>query len=183
MKMFLTLALTLTGAFAMSSASASTPELLQHKINSLDGKPMELSAYEGKVILIVNVASKCGYTKQYAGLQQLHDKYADQGLVVLGVPCNQFGGQEPGSAVQIQQFCSATYGVQFPMTEKVDVNGPQASPLYKQLTSYADAPGKVRWNFEKFVIGKNGQIAGRYKSGVAPMSEELVGVIEAELAK
>lgn len=171
------------------------PAVLNFTMKSLDGKDVDLSKYKGKVILMVNTASKCGYTKQYAGLEKVHEKYNGQGLVVLGFPCNDFGGQEPGTELQIGEFCQANYGVKFDMFSKINVlhkdahDGQPAqekAPLYKFLTSAETNPkfpGEVSWNFEKFLIGKNGEIVGRYKSAVTPESDELTKAIEAELAK
>ncbi|WP_437187674.1 glutathione peroxidase [Planctomicrobium sp. SH668] len=181
-------ALTLTVSLTSfcSAADKETPAVLNHKVNSLAGKPVALSEYEGKVLLIVNVASECGATPQYAPLQKLYEEYKDQGLVVLGFPCNQFGAQEPGDAKEIQTFCETKYRVSFPMFEKIDVNGPNASPLYQHLTSEKTDPkfaGKVKWNFEKFLIGKNGEIVGRFGTGVEPDDETIVSQIKAELAK
>jgi glutathione peroxidase len=147
---------------------------------------VDLSQYKGKVLLVVNTASECGYTPQYAGLQALHDKYGKQGLAVLGFPCNQFGGQEPGTAAEIAKFCKANYGVTFGMFEKIDVNGKNQAPLYKYLTSQEASskdPGPVKWNFEKFLIGRDGKVVARYRSKVEPDSGELTGAIQAELAK
>lgn len=172
-------------ADAEDKKGAESPVLSQ-KVKSLDGKPVDLTQYRGKVLLIVNVASKCGLTPQYEGLQQLHDKYKDKGLVVLGFPCNQFGGQEPGTEEEIATFCKENYGVTFPMFEKIDVNGKQAAPLYKYLTSKEGTPkdpGDVKWNFEKFLIGRDGKVAARFRSRVAPDADELVKGVEAELAK
>nr|WP_197526374.1 glutathione peroxidase [Botrimarina colliarenosi] len=153
-------------------------------METLDGEPVELAEkYAGKVVLFVNVASKCGFTKQYDGLQDLHAKYGDQGLVVVGVPCNQFGGQEPGTADEIAQFCSSTYGVEFDMLGKVEVNGEGQCPLYAYLTKESPYPGPIKWNFEKFLIGRDGEVTGRYASRVTPDSVELVADIEHELAK
>jgi glutathione peroxidase len=160
--------------------------VLNFKMNTLDGKPLDLSKFQGKVVLIVNVASQCGYTPQYKGLQAVHTKYADKGLVVLGVPSNDFGRQEPGSNQEIAEFCSTNYGVTFPMTEKVVVKGEGQCPLYKYLTSKDTNPkfaGPIKWNFNKFLVGRNGEIVSRYDSGVAPESDTLVKAIEAELAK
>ena len=150
----------------------------------LNGKPESLSAYDGKVVLAVNVASKCGFTPQYAGLQALQDRYADRGLVVLGFPCNQFFSQEPGSAEQIQEFCSINYGVTFPLFAKLDVKGPAQHPLYTILSEVADDSGKagnVKWNFEKFVIGRDGRAVRRFRSKVVPEDPSLVGAIESLL--
>jgi glutathione peroxidase len=153
-------------------------------ISSLDGSPMELSDLAGKEVLVVNVASKCGLTPQYEGLEQLQKRFADKGFTVLGVPCNQFAGQEPGTAEEIQTFCSTTYGVTFPLTEKVDVNGEGRHPLYELLTETPDSEGKagdIQWNFEKFLVSPDGKIVGRYRPLVEPGSEELVAAIEANL--
>lgn len=165
---------------------AKVPEVLNFKMKRLDGKEANLADYAGKVVLIVNVASECGYTPQYAGLQKLHEKYASQGLAVVGVPANEFGGQEPGSNEQIAGFCKKNYGVTFDMLAKVVVKGDGQTPLYKHLTSKETNPkfaGQVKWNFEKFLIGRNGEIVGRFGSGVEPDAKELTGAIEAELAK
>jgi glutathione peroxidase len=153
-------------------------------ISSLDGSPMELSSLAGKEVLVVNVASKCGLTPQYEGLEQLQKRYSDKGFTVLGVPCNQFGGQEPGSSEEIQTFCSTTYGVTFPMTEKVEVNGEGRHPLYDLLTETPDGEGNagdIQWNFEKFLVSADGKIVGRFRPLVDPASEELVAAIEANL--
>ncbi|HET6873894.1 MAG TPA: glutathione peroxidase [Acidimicrobiales bacterium] len=152
-------------------------------IAALDGSPLDLTQFEGKATLIVNVASKCGLTPQYAGLEELHEKYRDRGFSVLGVPCNQFAGQEPGSSEEIATFCSATYGVTFPMTEKVDVNGPDRHPLFAELTQTQDAEGEagdVKWNFEKFLVAPDGSVT-RFRPLVTPESDELVSAIEAVL--
>jgi glutathione peroxidase len=151
--------------------------------NTLSGKEMNLSEYAGKVVLIVNTASKCGFTPQYAGLESIYEKYKDQGFVILGFPCNQFGGQEPGEASQIQEFCQLNYGVKFPMFGKVDVNGDAAHPLFKFLTS--EKPGilgteQIKWNFTKFLVDKKGNPTKRYGSATKP--EEIAGDIEKLLA-
>lgn len=154
-------------------------------MTSLDGKKVDLAKYKGKVILAVNVASRCGYTPQYTGLQELHEKYKERGLVVIGVPCNQFGHQEPGSSEEIAEFCSTEYGVTFPMLAKVDVNGDEACDLYQYLTSQENAnteKGQVKWNFEKFLIGPDGKVLARFRSGTAPSDKELVEMIEKSLA-
>ena len=154
------------------------------KINNLDGTPADLRDLEGKAVLVVNVASKCGLTPQYEGLERLHEELAGRGFSVLGVPCNQFMGQEPGSAEEIQEFCSATYGVTFPMTEKVDVNGDERHPLYEQLTPNADAEGHtgdIRWNFEKFLVSPEGDVVARFAPMTEPEAPEIVEAIEANL--
>jgi glutathione peroxidase len=175
------IAMAVVCGLAVNVAHGATP--LAGEMKSLDGKPVDLAAYKGKVVLIVNVASRCGYTRQYAGLQKLYDSHKDKGLVVLGFPANDFGAQEPGSDADIAKFCSTTYGVTFPMFSKITVKGDGKTPLYKALTEAADPKGEVAWNFEKFLIGKDGSVVGRFKSGVAPDSAELAKAIEAELAK
>ena len=152
-------------------------------ISKLDGTPADLHDYEGKALLIVNVASKCGLTPQYTGLEALQKQYGDRGFSVLGVPCNQFMGQEPGTAEEIQTFCSTSYGVTFPLFEKVDVNGDAQHPLYMELNAVADADGyagDVRWNFEKFVVAPGGAVT-RFGPKVTPEDAALVSTIEAAL--
>jgi glutathione peroxidase len=144
-------------------------------ISTLSGGPADMDRYRDHVVLVVNVASRCGHTPQYAGLQRLADTYADRGLVVLGVPCNQFAGQEPGTAAEIEDFCRANYGVTFPLTEKVEVNGPGRHPLYQELIG--DGPD-IGWNFEKFVVGPDGTVAERFAPQTDPQDGELVAVIE-----
>jgi glutathione peroxidase len=162
------------------------PAALNFKMKRLDGKEANLADYAGKAVLIVNVASECGYTPQYEGLQKLHEKYASQGLVVMGVPANEFGRQEPGTNDEIATFCKKNYGVTFDMYAKVVVKGAGQTPLYKHLTSKETNPkfaGDVKWNFEKFLIGRNGEIAGRFGSSVEPESKELTSAIETALAE
>lgn len=170
-------------AFAADSAQ-ETPKVLQFKTKSLDGKQVDLSKYKGKVLLIVNTASHCGCTPQYKDLEALHEKYSKEGLAILAFPCNQFGKQEPGSAQEIQDFCTSKYKVQFDLFEKIDVNGKNQDPLYKWLES-ADAtpsdPGKVKWNFEKFLVGRDGKVIARYRSLTNPRTPEVVGAIETAL--
>ncbi len=154
------------------------------KAKTIDGKEISLDVYKGKTLLIVNVASKCGFTPQYEGLEKLYKDYQAKGLEILGFPCNQFGHQEPGTEAEIQSFCSLTYGVSFPMFAKVDVNGDDAHPLYKYLTH--DKPGilgteAIKWNFTKFLIGKDGEPLKRYGSADKP--ESLTGDIETALNK
>jgi len=154
------------------------------EVNANDGSRASLSDYGGKALLVVNVASKCGLTPQYTGLEELHQRFGVRGFEVLGFPCNQFGGQEPGSAEEIAEFCSSTYDVTFPLFEKIDVNGAQQHPLYAQLTRVADDSGKageVEWNFEKFLVAPDGSIVGRFRPPVAPDAPELVAAIEAVL--
>jgi glutathione peroxidase len=165
-------------------AETMSRSIYELELPRLNGKPESLSAYDGKVVLAVNVASKCGFTPQYAGLQALQDRYADRGLVVLGFPCNQFFSQEPGSAEQIQEFCSINYGVTFPLFAKLDVKGPAQHPLYAILSEVADDSGKagnVKWNFEKFLIGRDGRVLRRFRSKVVPEDPSLVGAIESLL--
>ncbi len=153
--------------------------VLNFKMKSLDGKEVDLSAYKGKVILFVNVASKCGYTPQYKGLEGLYEKYNKDGFVLIGVPCNQFGKQEPGSDKEIAEFCEAKYKVTFPMLSKVDVNGDTACDLYKTIAEKKG--GKINWNFTKFLINKNGEIVERFEPKVKP--EAIAEKIEEELKK
>jgi glutathione peroxidase len=157
--------------------------IYDHSISRLDGSPLDLHDYEDKALLIVNVASKCGLTPQYEGLEKLHEQYAEQGFSVLGVPCNQFGGQEPGSSEEIATFCSTTYGVTFPLAEKVDVNGDGRHPLYGDLTAVADAEGRdgdIQWNFEKFLVAPGGQVT-RFGPMVTPEDDALVGAVQGAL--
>ncbi len=152
-------------------------------LRTLDGEAASLADYRGKTVLIVNVASKCGLTPQYTGLQALHDRFAARGFAVLGFPCNQFGGQEPGTPEQITEFCSTNYGVTFPLFEKVSVNGPDRHPLYAELTKVADAAGKagdIEWNFEKFLVTSEGKVQ-RFRPKTKPDDAALVGAIEAAL--
>lgn len=153
-------------------------------LRTLAGEPTSLAEYRGKAVLVVNVASKCGLTPQYAGLEQLQKTYGDRGFTVLGVPSNQFAGQEPGTAEEIQTFCSATYGVTFPMLEKTDVNGESRHPLYVELTKTADGAGEagdVSWNFEKFLLSPQGDVVARIRPRTEPDAPEVVSAIEAQL--
>ena len=153
-------------------------------VNTLTGQPSSLGELDGKTLLVVNVASKCGLTPQYTALEKLHEQFAPRGFAVVGFPCNQFGGQEPGSAEEIAEFCSATYGVTFPMFEKIEVNGPGRHPIYASLTEVPDASGEagdIQWNFEKFLIRPDGTVAGRFRSRVTPDSAEVLVAIEASL--
>ena len=155
-------------------------------IDALGGGSANLASLRGKAVLIVNVASRCGLTPQYAGLQKLADAYADRGLVVLGVPCNQFAGQEPGTAADIEEFCQVNYGVTFPLTEKVDVNGAERHPLYAELAAAADDTGysgDIRWNFEKFVIAPDGTVTARFAPQTAPDDPGLVAAVEQALPR
>src|SRR5690348_14406329 len=153
-------------------------------LHTLAGEPASLGDLAGSTLLVVNVASKCGLTPQYTGLEQLHERYAGRGFSVVGFPCNQFGGQEPGSADEIQEFCSATYGVTFPMFEKIDVNGPGRHPVYTELTTVPDAEGEagdIQWNFEKFLVAPDGTVLARFRALVEPEDPAIVSAIEANL--
>ncbi|WP_069174135.1 glutathione peroxidase [Streptomyces griseus] len=153
-------------------------------LRTLTGEPTTLGAYEGSAVLVVNVASRCGLTPQYAGLERLQKEYGDRGFTVLGVPCNQFAGQEPGTAEDIRTFCSTTYGVSFPLLEKTDVNGEDRHPLYAELTKLADAEGTagdVQWNFEKFLISPAGEPVARIRPRTEPEAPEVVAAVEAHL--
>jgi glutathione peroxidase len=159
--------------------------LLDIPLTSIDGEPTSLAAHPAKALLLVNVASRCGLTPQYEGLERLQKTYADQGFSVLGFPCNQFRGQEPGTNEQIKEFCSVTYGVTFPLFDKVDVKGEQQHPLYAELTRSPDQSGEagdVRWNFEKFLVSGEGRILGRFRAQTEPDDPALVAAIEAALA-
>jgi len=170
-------------ALIMQSLLASAGSLHETAVRNIDGKDTSLDAYRGKVLLIVNVASKCGFTPQYKGLESVYEKYKDKGFVVLGFPCNQFGGQEPGNDEEIKQFCSSKYNVTFPMFDKIDVNGPNRHPLYTELAGKdSPYPGDIKWNFSKFLIGRDGKILKRFESPVAPDSPEVTKAIEAALA-
>jgi glutathione peroxidase len=177
------------GVLAMSlgtATAADKPAALNFTMKSLDGKEVDLTKYQGKVVMVVNVASKCGLTPQYKQLQALYEKYEKQGLVILGFPCNQFLHQEPGTAEEIQQFCTVNYGVAFPLFAKVDVNGKGACDLYKYLTALETKPtgkGKISWNFEKFVIGRSGEVVARFSPRTTPDAAEVVKVVAAELAR
>lgn len=153
-------------------------------VRDMNNNEVNLSDYKGKVLLIVNVASKCGYTKQYKGLQEIYDRYNEQGFEILAFPCNQFGGQEPGTNAEIEDFCSVNYGVSFKLFDKIDVNGSDRSPLYERLTTntVTDA-GDVKWNFEKFLIDKNGNIVKRFLTKVESTSKDVISAIESELKK
>ena len=153
-------------------------------VNTLAGKSSSLGDVDAKTLLVVNVASKCGLTPQYAGLEELHKRFADRGFSVVGFPCNQFGAQEPGSAEEIAEFCSTNYGVSFPMFEKIEVNGPGRHPIYTELTASPDANGEsgdIQWNFEKFLVGADGAVLARFRPLIEPDAPELVAAIEANL--
>ena len=179
------LAVTLLGGMMQVGRGEDVPAALNFQVESLDGKPIDLSTYQGKAILVVNVASRCGLTPQYKELQALHDKYHEAGLAVLGFPCNQFGKQELGTAAEIREFCTANYGVTFDMFSKIDVNGEQANPLYKYLRAVETKPqgaGDISWNFEKFLIGRDGQVVARFAPKTRPSDPEFVAALEKVLA-
>jgi glutathione peroxidase len=155
-------------------------------LNSIDGQPTPLSSFKGKIVLLVNVASRCGYTPQYAGLEALYEKYKDQGFVIVGIPANNFGGQEPGTNQEIKTFCTAKYNVTFPMMAKVSVKGDDITPLYAFLTDKSANPstgGEIGWNFTKFLVGPDGKVIARFDSAVKPDSPEVSSAIEKALAK
>jgi glutathione peroxidase len=156
----------------------------EFSVKDINGKDVSLSEYKGKVLLIVNVASKCGYTRQYSGLQKIYDEYKDKGFEILAFPCNDFGGQEPGTNDEIAEFCSTNFNVTFPLFDKIKVLGENKNPLYKMLTNNSNVEkGDINWNFEKFLISKNGEVIARYKSSVEPESDIVTQAIEMELSK
>ena len=176
-------------AFVTSTSAQQTTKeksVLNHAVKTIEGEQVTLDKYGDNVLLIVNVASECGLTPQYKKLQALHEQYADKGLRILGFPCNQFGGQEPGTPEQIKAFCESTYQVTFDLFDKIDVNGKEADELYQQLTSLELEPegsGAIKWNFEKFLIGRNGQPVARFSPRIKPDAPELIDALERELAK
>ncbi len=182
--------LTLLAAAVATAQSAkeqkATPAALDFTMKDIDGKNVALSKYQGKVVLMVNVASKCGLTPQYAELEALHEKYADKGLVILGFPANEFGSQEPGTNDEIKAFCTDKYSVKFPMFSKIVVKGDDICPLYKFLTGSDTNPkfaGEIKWNFTKFLVARNGEVVNRFEPKVKPSEDDVVKAIEAELAK
>lgn len=170
---------TLLALLCMTAAALASDDLLSIPLKTIDGKETTLKEHAGKVLLIVNVASECGYTSQYAGLQALHDKYASKGFTVLGFPCNDFGGQEPGSEADIKQFCTSRYQVTFPMYAKVSITAADKHPLYAALTKDA----AVQWNFEKFLIGKDGKVASRFGSDAEPEGGSLEEAVKKALGQ
>jgi len=173
----------LASVLVMHALAVCADSLYKIPVKDIDGKDTSLDAYKGKVLLIVNVASKCGYTPQYKALEAIHEKYKDKGFTVLGFPCNQFGGQEPGTNEQIKQFCSENYNVTFPLFDKIDVNGPKRHPLYVALAGpESPFPGDIKWNFNKFLIGRDGKIIRRFLHSTKPDSPEVISAIEAALA-
>ncbi len=169
---------------AVAASLFGASNVMDFSLNSIDGQPAPLSQYKGKVIMIVNVASKCGYTPQYAGLEALYEKYKSQGFVILGFPANNFGAQEPGTNEEIKTFCSRTYNVTFPMYAKISVKGEDKHPLYQFLTDKQANPatgGEIQWNFTKFLVGKDGNVAARFESAVTPESPQVGAAIEKAL--
>lgn len=183
MKFWSSLAVAITLVCLSGGMALAAETVHEFKMKSIDGEEVDLSEYKGKVLLIVNVASECGLTPQYEQLQALHEKYKDKGLVVIGFPCNQFGGQEPKGEKDIKAFCSANYKVTFPMMSKIEVNGDGQSPLYEYLKSHSEKTDKISWNFEKFVVGKDGKVAARFSPRTAPDADEVVSVIDGQLKK
>jgi glutathione peroxidase len=163
----------------LTSSAFAASSVHEFSLPSIDGAPAPLSAYKGKVVLIVNVASQCGYTPQYAGLEKLYEKYKERGFVILGFPANNFGAQEPGTNEEIKSFCSRNYNVTFPMYSKISVTGADKAPLYQYLAGAAG--GEIKWNFTKFLIGGDGKVIARFESAVTPDSTELVGAVEKAL--
>jgi len=181
LRIYLVFGALLTMATVLSAASG----LYSFTLNSIDGKPAPLVDYKGKVALLVNVASQCGYTPQYAPLESVYEKYKDQGFVILGFPANNFGAQEPGTNEEIKTFCNRKYSVTFPMYAKISVKGADQAPLYSYLTTQT-APGisgEIKWNFTKFLVDKNGNVVKRFEPAVTPDSQEVVAAIEAELKR
>jgi glutathione peroxidase len=169
---------------AAENSTSKAPSVLDQKVKSLAGKEVDLAKYKGKVLLVVNTASKCGATPQYSDLQALHQKYVDKGLVVLGFPCNQFGAQEPGSPQEIADFCTSHYKVSFDLFQKIDVKGKNQAPIYQWLTSKEATPadpGDVKWNFEKFVVGRDGKVIARFRTPVNPSDPKVIETIEQAL--
>src|SRR6266699_478000 len=177
---------TMLFGLALGTMAFGASSVYEFTLNSIDGAPAPLSGFKGKVVLLVNVASKCGYTPQYAGLEKLYETYKDKGFVIVGVPANNFGAQEPGTNEEIKTFCSRTYNVTFPMMSKVSVKGSDKTPLYHYLTDASTNPktgGDIKWNFTKFLIDKKGNIAARFESAVTPDSTEMAKAIEQALAQ
>jgi len=165
---------------------AANPSVYDFTLNSIDGPPTSFGSYKGKVLLVVNVASRCGYTPQYSALESVYEKYKDRGLVIVGVPANNFGAQEPGTNQEIKTFCTRKYNVQFPMMSKVSVKGGDTTPLYRYLTDSSLNPktgGEIKWNFTKFLFDRNGNILERFEPEVTPDSPQMVGAIEKALSE
>jgi glutathione peroxidase len=174
----------LLSALTMQTIALSAGSIQGIPVKDIDGKATSMKAYDGKVLLIVNVASHCGFTPQYKALEAVYEKYKDKGFAVLGFPCNQFGAQEPGSNEEIKQFCSSKYNVTFPMFDKIEVNGPSRHPLYVVLAGQdSPFPGEIKWNFTKFLVGRDGKILKRFESRTTPDSPEVLAAIDAALGK
>jgi glutathione peroxidase len=173
-----------TSLFNTSTVVDSEANIYKYNVKNINLNDVELSDYKGKVLLIVNVASKCGFTNQYEGFQKIYEEYKDQGFEILGFPCNDFGGQEPGTNEEIQEFCSLNYSTSFPMFDKVKVKGKEKHPLFEMLTNNSvTGKSNIKWNFEKFIIDKEGNIVDRFRSATKPDSKKVVSVIERELSK
>jgi glutathione peroxidase len=171
--------------FGMAALMAGEKSIFDFTLNTIDGQPAPLAAYKGKVVMLVNVASRCGYTPQYTALESIYEKYKDRGFVILGIPANNFGAQEPGTNQEIKTFCQSKYSVTFPMMSKVSVKGDDKTPLYQFLTDKAASPktgGEIQWNFTKFLVGPDGQIITRFEPAVTPDSPEVAAAIERALA-
>lgn len=182
---WLTLLAALCWAAAWTPAAAGGPSgpTIDHQVTSIDGEPVDLERFRGRAMLIVNTASKCGYTPQYAGLESLYQRFKERGLVVLGFPSNDFGNQEPGSEEQIKSFCERNFGVSFPLMAKLHTKGEEISPLYRTLTQQTPEKirGEIRWNFTKFLVDPEGRVVARFEPGTEPLSEELIGAVEKTL--
>jgi glutathione peroxidase len=180
------LSLILMLCFAVTAFAAGANGVYQFTMKSIDGQPVKLKSYKGKVVLLVNVASRCGYTPQYAGLEKLYEQYKDRGFVIVGVPANNFAQQEPGTNEEIKKFCSTKYNVTFPMMAKVSVKGDDKTPLYQFLTSTTEDPqfgGEIKWNFTKFLVGRNGKLVARFEPAVTPDSPQVTAAIESALGQ
>lgn len=174
----------ISSLFLIAFAAAAPTTILDFTLNDIDGKAVKLSDFKGKLILLVNVASRCGHTPQYEALQKIYDKYREKGFTILGFPANNFMGQEPGSDAEVKQFCTSKYGVSFPMFSKISVKGDDKHPLYQFLTgkeTNPGFPGDIGWNFEKFLVGRDGKVVGRFSPKTKPDSVEVVGAIEKAL--
>jgi glutathione peroxidase len=178
---FVVLALVIIMAGSVFAAS----NIYDFTLPSIDGRPMPLADFKGKVVLVVNVASRCGYTPQYSALEALYEKYKDQGFVIVGFPANNFGAQEPGTNQEIKTFCSRKYSVTFPLYSKVSVKGDDQTPLYQYLTKQTDPPiaGEIKWNFTKFLVDRNGHVIQRFESAVRPDSKEVISAVEKQLSQ
>lgn len=179
------LSLILVLCFAASAFAAGANTIYRFTMQSIDGQPVKLKSYKGKVVMLVNVASRCGFTPQYAGLEKLYEQYKDRGFVIVGVPANNFAQQEPGTNAEIKKFCSTKYNVSFPMMAKVSVKGDDKTPLYQYLTSTSEDPqfgGEIKWNFTKFLVGRKGHLVARFEPAVTPDSPQVKAAIESALS-